>query len=514
MNKEELQVLMKKTDNKKMPKHWDLFINKNVVKHNIILKYGSRAYCTHCEKYFDKNIDSHSYKEKCPYCNKKYPIRNQNIKNFNFTKDIAFYTKVKGNIILRIFEIESKYNYKTKSFNHSLQEFARFIPNVGIVINNAISFYMSNQKIWHNTPITDWHIYTGNKSLYDMPVYPHNKKQLFKNTPFQYAPIKEFKKEYPNYTDFQIIQIANYKSFELLWKMGLHNLAIKAKYFNKKGSFSKRFGVPKSFFNFMVVNNINYEDYKLLQLLQRPNMDLIRKYRYFSYEYLLFMKKQGFLYDLKVLNQFRYCFYVLKDICKYVPLKKFLQYEKGIRNMNIYADYLKMASELGVSIKSRKRLFPYQLVAWHDKFSKRIKIIEDMDTQLKISLRYLELSKYTFQDDKYIIFPVPSIEDLKDEGEQQGNCIVSYLNRYINKQTEIYFIRELLNPVKSFITMEYRDNHIIQKELPHHSQNFTSEQLEFLKKWEGYRSFIENKERYKTKNKTKAIKYEFKKMVA
>lgn len=506
MNKMDLQVFMKKIDDRKKPKHWNSFIKKNVAEHNIILKCGCKAFCTYCQKYFDRNIDNHSFKEKCTYCNKEYYIRNQNLKNFNFIKDIAFYTKVNGIIILRIFEIKSQYSYKTKSFNHSLQEFARFIPNIGIVINNSVSFYMWNQKIWHNIPITDWHVYMGNKLLYDMPIYPHNKKQLFKNTPLQYAPIKEFKKEYPNYTDFQIMQIASYQSFELLWKMGLHNLSKKAKHFNKKGCFSKRFGVPKSFLNFMVVNNIDYEDYKLLKLLQRPDMDLIRKYRYFNYEYLVFMKKQGFLYDLKVLNQFKTKLNVLKDICKYIPLKKLLQYEKGIKNLHIYADYLRMADELGISIKSKKRLFPYQLIAWHDKYSKRIKIIEDMN----ISLRYLELSKYTFQDDKYIIFPVPSIEHLKDEGEQQGNCIVSYLNKYIDKKAEIYFIRKLINPVESFITLEYKNNHIVQKELPHHSIDFTTEQLKFIEKWEGFRNFIKYKEKYKTK----AIKYEFKKIAA
>ena len=136
-----------------------------------------------------------------------------------------------------------------------------------------------------------------------------------------------------------------------------------------------------------------------------------------------------------------------------------------------------MASKLGISLKSKKRLFPYQLIAWHDKFAKKIKINEDMDTQFKAYLRYLDLSKYTYKDDKYIIFPAPSIDDLKDEGTQQENCVVTYLHRYINNETEIYLIRELLNPNKSFITLEYKNNHVVQKELPHHSIDFTDEQI-------------------------------------
>ena len=326
MNNKELNILMKKIDKTKKPKHWRKFINNNVKTHNLILKYGNRAFCTHCQKYFDKNVNVHSYKkEKCKWCGQRFYVQNHNIKNYSFKKDIAFYSKVDNNVVLRIFEIESKYDYKTRKFKQNLQEFARFIPNIGTVINNTVSFYMYYTKIYHNEKITQWHQYTGKRLLYEMPIYPYNKKQIFKNTPLEYAPINEFKKEYGYYNDFELLQIASYESFELLWKMGLHRLSKDAKYFNKKGSFSKRFGVPKSFLKFMVDNNICYEDYQILKLLQEPNMDLINKYRRFDYNYLAFMNKQGVLRNLDIVKKFYYDSSILRTICKYVPLKKFLK---------------------------------------------------------------------------------------------------------------------------------------------------------------------------------------------
>ena len=84
----------------------------------------------------------------------------------------------------------------------------------------------------------------------------------------------------------------------------------------------------------------------------------------------------------------------------------------------------------------------------------------------------------------------------------------------INNETEIYLIRELSNPNKSFITLEYKNNHVVQKELPHHSRDFTDEQNNFIAKWLGYRNFIEKKEKYKKKQEIKVIKYDFKKMAA
>lgn len=514
MNKKNLNEFMKKVDKTKTPKHWDEFIIKNVESHNLIIKHGKKAFCTYCQKYFDKNVTVHPYnKDTCDLCGKEYYVANHNIRNYKFYKDIAFYSKVDGKVILRVFEVESKYNYTIKAFQQHLQEYARFIPDIGTVINNTVSFYLWNIKVYHS-PIIDWHIYTGNKLLYQMPIYPYNKRTIFKGTPLEYAPIQEFKKEYNYYNDFQILQIASYQSFELLWKMGLYRLSLSSKHFNKKGSFNKRFGVPKSFLKFMVENNIGYDDYKIMKLLQEPNMDLIYKYRAFNYNYLAFMKKQGYLKNIEILNRFKYDEDTLRIICKYVPLKKFLQYEKGLKNIHLYADYLHMAEQLNYSIKSKKRMFPKQLKARHGELSRKIVIIDDMNTQFAVYLRYLELSKYTYQDDKYIIFPAPSVDDIKEEGKQQGNCVATtYLTPYLQKETEIYFIRKLDNPDKSFITLEYKYGKIRQKELPHHSRKFTAEHEKFCNDWIIYRNFIDGKANKQSKV-TNIVEYKLEKLVA
>lgn len=131
MNKENLNKFMNEVDKTKRPKHWKKFINKNTEHCNVILKYGKSAFCTHCQKYFYKEVKIHPYKQEiCPYCNKKYYVRNNNLKNFSMLTDIAFYTKRNNQIVLRIFEIESKYDYQKRKFKNSIQEYARFIPNI------------------------------------------------------------------------------------------------------------------------------------------------------------------------------------------------------------------------------------------------------------------------------------------------------------------------------------------------------------------------------------------------
>ena len=512
------KILMKKIDKTKRPKHWQKFINKNVVEHNLIIKYGKRAYCTHCHKYFDEDIKLSPYKEsKCPRCKKEFYLRNHNIRKFTFITDVAFYVKVDGKIVLRVFEVKSKYNYKTKTFKHTTQEYLRFIPGDGYYINNTLHIYFWNVNVDHYEKIASWRKYRGTKHLYQLAIYPYNKKALYKGTPLQYAPIKELEEKHPYHNSFELLNIANCNSFEYLWKLGLYNLSMNAKYFyrSKKCSFERRFGVPKSFLPFMVENNLNFCQYKILKLLQKTDMNLINTYYYYNYNYLAFMKKQGFLENSEILEKYRYFEDSLRTICKHTSLRKFFNYTLGVENLKIYVDYLEMASKIGYSLKAKDRLFPENLIEAHDQISEEVKILDDIDTQFKVYTRYLELSKYTYEDDKFLIFPAPSVDAFKDEGKQQGNCVATnYIHSYMNRETEIFFIREQKNVTKSLITLEYNNNYVVQKELANHEKNFTEEQLEFIEKWKGHRSFTDLKEKHKKKTKIKIEKYDISGMAA
>ena len=103
----------------------------------------------------------------------------------------------------------------------------------------------------------------------------------------------------------------------------MKRLSLDAKYFNKKGSFVKRFGVPKSFLKFMVENNIDYDEYKVLKLIQKDDIKLIRFYNRFNYNYLTFMKKQGLLEDKEIVEKYSGNEGSIRYICKYMTLKKF-----------------------------------------------------------------------------------------------------------------------------------------------------------------------------------------------
>ena len=53
---------------KKLPKHWRKFVNKNNIEHNLIIKHGNEYECTNCKKHFfsDIHVGQETF---CPFCN-------------------------------------------------------------------------------------------------------------------------------------------------------------------------------------------------------------------------------------------------------------------------------------------------------------------------------------------------------------------------------------------------------------------------------------------------------------
>ncbi len=524
MKEKEINSMMLEINKKcKFPKYWNDFIEKQIEDYHYIIKdtKNRKCYCTNCHHtFYDTKVRIGHY-FKCPNCNKEIYVISKNVSYIpSFKKSINLVQRFNKNIITRVFEIEVFYSYETKCMEKDIVEYCRIVPGKGKFLSDNVWFSLGYMHIYHyDDTISDisWREYKGNRFFSDFTTYPYNKKKIIKGTKFEYAPIKEFTKMFYPYNFIDTLQLAAYESFELLWNMKLYKLCFSSKKLNKNGSFYKRFGVPKNYLKFMQDHNIDYKSLKLLQLLKVQDFKLIKECHDSSFKDVKFLYENGILesYMASGNNVYLGDIKLLKEISEFIPLKKLNNYPKGLKNLNIYKDYLVMSKKLALNYVSKKDLFPRNLISRHDKMQKKLTIEEDRETQFSAYLRYLELSKYTYEDEKYIIFPAPSIDALKDEGNQQGNCVGNmYLTPYIEGTTEIYFIRNLNDASKSFITLEFKNGHVVQKELPHHSINFSDEQNNFIDKWIGYRSFIEKKEKYKKKQEIKVIKYNLKKMAA
>lgn len=62
----------------------------------------------------------------------------------------------------------------------------------------------------------------------------------------------------------------------------------------------------------------------------------------------------------------------------------------------------------------------------------------------------------------YIFIYPDSTQDIKDEATQQNNCVASYIDRVINGECHILFLRKKNKPDDSLVTIEVRNNKIVQ----------------------------------------------------
>ena len=83
--------------------------------------------------------------------------------------------------------------------------------------------------------------------------------------------------------------------------------------------------------------------------------------------------------------------------------------------------------------------------------------------------------------DYCFIYP-KCVQDIKDESVQMNNCVSSYIKNVIDGNCDILFLRNKDDKDKSLVTIEVRDNKIVQA-LQKYNTPLTSEQQEIVDKW-------------------------------
>lgn len=458
-----------------MPKGWNEFVDKQAKFQNLIIKSSKgNCHCTNCNHSF---ISTKKVNEevKCPNCHNKYLIKRSNLKYYEFKDYLSILDKVNDTFIVRYFELKTTIDALHEQHS-SVVEFAREIPNNNwykdVFVNERVSKCQGSIHIYHGASnyfdSTKWREYTRNYSLIDYSiVFPNNIKKLLKNTEYQYSYIWDIAK-HCTYIDLPkfISNKHDVGKTELLAKMKLYNLALMADEFRNKGSFQEVFGVSKDYYSFMKRNNITYLQLKLLRVLKEKD---IKKIKYLQH----FVGYGDSISDLE-------------EISNYISLNRFIKYAKmhhGKVKTYLYKDYLRFAKKLGLDLKNNRYVFPKNLKKAHDELEKQYEIQSEALIQKAIKRRGKELSMYKYQNNKFIILPAPNLKALQDESKQQNNCVRTYAERYAKGECDIYFMRDIKRPKESLVTVEVKDNRVVQSRIKYNNSP-DEKQLEFLQDWE------------------------------
>lgn len=119
-------------------------------------------------------------------------------------------------------------------------------------------------------------------------------------------------------------------------------------------------------------------------------------------------------------------------------------------------------------------------------------------TTHKIACRNYNRLRKQFEEDKFkerinkdmehtfgeYVFIYPECtQDIKDEATSQNNCVASYIDRVIDGYCDILFLRKKDAPDKSLVTIEVRDNKIVQAKRKF-NYPVSSEEQEIINKWD------------------------------
>ena len=455
-----------------LPNGWNEFVKKQEIKQNLIIKSSkNKCFCTNCNHEFisRKKVNEQA---KCPNCKNKYLIKRSNLRHYEFKDYLSILDNVDGTFVIRYFELRTTIDSEHEHHS-SVVEFAREIPTNNyyrdIFVNERVSKCQCHIYIHHSDYFDDdkWRGYTRNYSLIDYSiVFPNNLKELLKNTEYKYSCIWDIA-ENSSYIDLlKLIKNKHELSkIELLSKMKLYNLALKASELKSTGSFQEIFGVSKDYYPFMKRNNITYMQLKILRLLKEKDIKKIRYLeRYTSY---------GSTHDLE-------------EVSNYISLNRFIKYSKMHRKnirMYLYKDYLRFAKGLGLDLKNNRYAFPKNLKEEHDRLAKEFEIKNKEMVNNAIIKRSKELSSNTYKNSKFIILPAYSLNDLQEESTQQNNCVRTYAEKYAAGQCDIYFMRDIKKQDKSLVTVEVKNNRVVQSRIKN-NKDPNEKQIKFLEKWE------------------------------
>lgn len=460
--KKKYQVILNKSDKTFIiPDYFIKFKDKKEKTHNLIIKSkGGCCYCTNCKFTFTTKAKINEI-YKCPNCHQKLLIKSDRLQEYTFKDNLQLLDKVDDVFVLRTFELYSTYNnYKV---NHTMTEFMRSIienNDCEDFVTNQVHNHMGYMYIAHYQTFTNWYKRNKRWSYRDIIgiVCPYNIKSLIKNTDLKYSQLDKFISK-SDYIDFiyYFTNVAHYRSFEMLVKMELYNLAYNANKFYTGKNFEEIFGIPKIFYSFMKKYNITYEELEILKLIKKQDIKLIRKL---------------------------VGFHNLKELSNYVDLEKAynIVLSKDKYYEHEYLDYLRVCKQLQYNMKDSKILYPTNLIKEHNKVNKILEDVIDEANDKLIKERLKLLNNNIYQNKKYIVFPADSTDSLINESKQMENCVKTYTSRYALGETDIYFMRELANKDKSLVTIEVRNGKVIQSRIKC-NQAPSTEQLNFIDKW-------------------------------
>ena len=179
-------------------------------------------------------------------------------------------------------------------------------------------------------------------------------------------------------------------------------------------------------------------------------------------------------YFNKLLNEFGY---TAKPLLLYIDQLKTFEALNDMRYVirELY-DYANMMSAISSKFDKYPRNFLTTLRIACRNYNRLKKEFSEELFKKRIDKNY----ECTFGD--YIFVYPDSTQDIKDEAVSQNNCVASYIDKVIDGDCHIMFLRKKSNPKDSLVTIEIRNNRIVQAKRKYNADVTEDDQVA-IDKW-------------------------------
>ena len=139
-------------------------------------------------------------------------------------------------------------------------------------------------------------------------------------------------------------------------------------------------------------------------------------------------------------------------------------------------DYLRMVS----SISQKYEKYPRNLLTTIRIASRNYSRLKTAYPEEVFRSRIDKSLEFKYKD--YIFVYPDSTQDIKDEAVQQNNCVSSYIEDVIDGKKHVLFLRHKDAPDKSLVTIEVRNNRIVQAKR-RFNESISRDELEAVNAW-------------------------------
>lgn len=177
-------------------------------------------------------------------------------------------------------------------------------------------------------------------------------------------------------------------------------------------------------------------------------------------------------------------------------LVHYLDYLKTYEALNDVSDTLKEIYDYASMMKKISNKFdkyPRHFLTTHRIASRNYNRLKEQFKEEEFRSKINKDMEKTFGE--YRFFYPTCTQDIKDEAVAQNNCVASYIQRVIDGHCHILFLRYKDTPNESLVTVEVRDNKIVQA-LQKYNHPLTKEQKLVVEMWDKWWSNkLKNKEK-------------------